>query len=95
MLYTLRHSPFACDLEALLSTVLPGDDLLLWQEGVIAGLEASAAQAALRASGLSLYALEADIIARGLSAYISPGITIIDYTDLVRLTEKHPQQMAW
>ncbi|MFT4464231.1 MAG: sulfurtransferase complex subunit TusB [Sodalis sp. (in: enterobacteria)] len=95
MLYTLSRSPYACDLAALLRTALPGDDLLLLSDGVIAGLRGSPAARALSASPLALHALENDIAARGLSVHFSPNIAIISYNDFVRLTEKQPQQMAW
>lgn len=95
MLYTLSHSPYACDLAALLRTAQSGDDLLLLSDGVIAGLRGTPFAAALSASPLVLHALENDIVARGLSVYFSPNIIIISYTDFVRLTEKQPQQIAW
>ncbi|TKI04967.1 sulfurtransferase complex subunit TusB [Martelella alba] len=95
MLYTLRRSPFACDLAALLLTVRAGDDLLLWQDGVIAGLRGTQALARLLSSPLGLYALDADLAARGLTAHFSDKITIIDYNQLVSLTVKQSQQMAW
>ncbi|CUX96879.1 sulfurtransferase complex subunit TusB [Candidatus Doolittlea endobia] len=95
MLYTLSRSPYACDVAALLRIEQSGDDLLLLSDGVIAGLAGSAAARALNASLLTLHALENDVVARGLFPYFSPNITIISYTDFVRLTEKQPQQLAW
>ncbi|MGL9769806.1 MAG: sulfurtransferase complex subunit TusB [Sodalis sp. (in: enterobacteria)] len=95
MLYTLRHSPYACDLAALLRLVQSGDDLLLLSDGVTSGLIGSQAAHALIASPLTLHALENDILARGISSHFSPNIAIISYTDFVRLTEKQPKYMAW
>lgn len=95
MLYTLSHSPYACDLAALLRTTQLGDDLLLLSDGVIAGLHGSIAVQTLNASPLTLYALKNDIAARGLFLHFSPNIKIISYTDFVKLTEKQPQQMWW
>lgn len=95
MLYTLSHSPYACDLAELLRTVQPGDDLLLLADGVIAGLAGSPAARALSSSPLTLHAMENDIAARGLAAHFSHNIVIISYTGFVRLTEKQSQQMAW
>lgn len=95
MLYTLSRSPFACDLASLLLTVRSGDDLLLLQDGVIAGVKGTAALVKLLASPLGLYALEADLAARGLLAHFSDKITVIGYNDFVSLTVKQPQQMAW
>ncbi|HEY0207900.1 sulfurtransferase complex subunit TusB [Acerihabitans sp.] len=95
MLYTLGHSPYARDLPALLLTVRRGDDLLLMQDGVIAGLAGTAALEKLVASPLGLYALDADVAARGLIAHFSDKIALISYTGFVSLTVKQPQQMAW
>ena len=41
MLHTLSHSPWQCDIDALLSMLRDGDDLLLIQDGVLAALEGS------------------------------------------------------
>lgn len=95
MLYTLSRSPYACDLASLLLTARVGDDLLLLQDGVIAGLDGALALEKLLASPLSLYALDADVIARGLSAHFSDKIAVINYNGFVSLTVKQEQQMAW
>jgi len=95
MLYTLSHSPFACDLAALLLTVRAGDDLLLMQDGVIAGLVGTVALAQLAGAPAGLFALSADIDARGLTAHFSDKIAVIDYNEFVSLTVKHAKQMAW
>ncbi|MCR3755438.1 MAG: sulfurtransferase complex subunit TusB [Sodalis sp. Psp] len=95
MLYTMSRSPYVCDLTELLRIILPGDDLLLLADGVIAGLAGSPAARALTSSLLTLHALENDIAARGLAAHFTHNIMVISYTDFVRLTERQPQQMAW
>ncbi len=95
MLFTLGHSPFHCDLNALLRTVSPGDDLLLIQDGVIAALEGSAALELLLAAPITLSALQDDIDARGLVAQISTRVKRVSYTDFVRLTVKQRGQVAW
>lgn len=95
MLFTLQHSPFRCDLNGLLRLLKAGDDLLLLQDGVIAGLRATAPLSALQQSGATLYVLRDDVEARGLSAQIATSIAVVDYTDFVALAVKNPQQMAW
>lgn len=95
MLYTLSHSPNQCDLPALLRLTASGDALLLLQDGVLAGLAGSTPLDLLLKAPISLYALQDDVEARGLSGYISHNITLISYTHFVELTEKHPGQMAW
>ncbi|VAX77032.1 Protein TusB [Serratia symbiotica] len=94
MLYTLSHSPSQCDLPTLLRLIVEGDVLLL-QDGVLAGLAGSAYLALLLKAPISLYALKADLEARGLVGCCSNQITIIGYNHFVTLTEKHCSQMAW
>ncbi|MEA9390864.1 sulfurtransferase complex subunit TusB [Acerihabitans sp. TG2] len=95
MLHTFSRSPFVGDLDAMLLTVRAGDDLLLMQDGVIAGLTGTTALHQLTRAPLGLFALSADIDARGLGVHFSDKITIIDYNGFVSLTVKHAQQMAW
>lgn len=95
MLYTLSRSPNQCDLPALLRLTQPGDALLLLQDGVLAGLAGSANLELLLNASLSLYALQDDLEARGISGYFSHNIALIGYTHFVELTEKHRSQMAW
>ncbi|AFP85738.1 sulfur relay protein TusB/DsrH [secondary endosymbiont of Heteropsylla cubana] len=95
MLYTLIHSPYACDFEALLRIARLGDDLLMVSDGVIAALVGSSAVCLLTASPLMLYALESDVVARGLIKRCASNIKIINYNDFVCLTEKQPQQIMW
>lgn len=95
MLHTLSRSPTQCDLPALLRLVQQNDALLLLQDGVLAGLVGSGSLALLLDSHATLYALDNDLDARGLSGHISHKITVISYTDFVVLTEKHHSQIAW
>lgn len=95
MLYTLLQSPWQCDLESLLLLLQEGDDLLLLQDGVTAGLEGSQVLMKLLASPAQLWVLDADVIARGIVGQISTKIQPLDYTGFVALTIKHQQQVAW
>lgn len=95
MLHTLITSPYKCDLTALMRIISQGDDLLLLQDGVLAALEGSRALEILLKAPISLYVLQEDIVARGLSAQISTSATRVSYTDFVALTVKNPQQMTW
>ena len=88
MLYTLSRSPTQCDLPALLRLTAPGDDLLLLQDGVLAGLAGSVhLELLLNAPN--------DLDARGVSGHFSHKITVVGYNHFVELTEKHRSQMAW
>ncbi|WP_413505008.1 sulfurtransferase complex subunit TusB [Serratia grimesii] len=95
MLFTLSRSPTQCDLPALLRLTAPGDDLLLLQDGVLAGLVGSAHLELLLNAPISLYALQNDLEARGLVGHFSHSITVVGYNHFVELTEKHRSQMAW
>jgi len=95
MLYTLHHSPHHCDLPALLRLLAEGDALLLLQDGVLAGVAGTAHLESLQNAPISVYALQADIEARGLSDYYSSSISRVDYAQFVDLTVLHRQQLAW
>lgn len=95
MLHTLRHSPWQCDITGLLRMLQAGDDLLLIEDGVSAALEGSRYLESLLAAPITVYVLEEDIRARGLSAQISDSVVRVSYTDFVRLAVKHSAQMAW
>ncbi|MBX4180735.1 sulfurtransferase complex subunit TusB [Sodalis sp. CWE] len=95
MLYTLTSSSYYCHLKALIRIAYFGDALLLLSDGVTVGIIGSSTVRIICSSPLELYALENDVVARGLSTYISPNIKIIDYVGFVRLTEKHIRQIRW
>ncbi|HKS32779.1 MAG TPA: sulfurtransferase complex subunit TusB [Enterobacteriaceae bacterium] len=95
MLHTLRHSPWQCDIAELTRMLQAGDDLLLIQDGVNAALEGGRYLESLLNAPITVYVLEDDIRARGLSAQISGSVVRVGYTDFVRLTVKHSAQMAW
>ncbi|MFL4556964.1 sulfurtransferase complex subunit TusB [Yersinia kristensenii] len=95
MLYTVSHSPYHCDLSALLRLVTSEDEILFLQDGVMAVLKNSESLNLLLNNPASLFVLEDDVIARGLSGQISDKITLIGYTRFVDLTLKHQQQLAW
>ncbi|MDR7344071.1 tRNA 2-thiouridine synthesizing protein B [Pantoea alhagi] len=95
MLHTLISSPFQCDYFLLLRMLRADDDLLLMQDGVLAGLQQSRLLPPLLQAPARLWALKEDVVARGLTAQISAKITVIDYNDFVTLTVKQQQQMPW
>lgn len=82
-----------------LRTASPGDTLLLLQDGVYAGVAHAAGPAALlreaAANGITLYALLADVDARGLAHRLHPGIRLVDDNGFVELTERHPRTVSW
>lgn len=95
MLYTFRYSPFSSDLNALLRYMQPGDCLLLTEDGVLAGLKETVSLGALLSSPGSVFALQEDVEARGLTAQFTADIPRISYAGFVKLTIEHPQHIAW
>ncbi|MBJ7222931.1 MULTISPECIES: sulfurtransferase complex subunit TusB [unclassified Brenneria] len=95
MLHTLSHSPYHCDMDTLLRCLGPEDALVLLQDGVIAALADTPVLNRLLKTAIPLYALKNDVDARGLVAQISTNVSLIDYTEFVKLTVRHPQQLAW
>ncbi|ATM94139.1 sulfur transfer complex subunit TusB [Yersinia frederiksenii] len=95
MLYTVSHSPYHCDLSALLRLATSEDEILFLQDGVMSVLKNSESLKLLLNNPASLFVLEDDVTARGLSGQISDNVSLIGYTHFVDLTLKHQQQLAW
>ncbi|MDU5688108.1 MAG: sulfurtransferase complex subunit TusB [Kluyvera cryocrescens] len=95
MLHTLSTSPWHADITGMLRMMGEGDDLLLVADGVLAAVENSHFVEILRSAPISIYVLKEDTQARGLCAQISSDAIMVSYTDFVRLTVKHPAQIAW
>jgi tRNA 2-thiouridine synthesizing protein B len=100
MLHTVHQSPFeANDLEACLRLVSEGDDLLLYENAVIAALAGndwSGNLAAIVHSGVVVSVLQADLLARGIPVErLAEGLQVIDYDGFVGLVERHGTTQAW
>ncbi|WP_075182597.1 sulfurtransferase complex subunit TusB [Pantoea sp. 1.19] len=95
MLHTLSRSPTRCDFQLLLRSLRAGDELLLFQDGVLGALAQSRAWAQLSQTGVAVSVLADDVAARGLSEQIVSDIAAISYTEFVAMTTRHRQQMAW
>lgn len=96
MLHTVNKSPFGNDtLESCIRFALPGDPILLIEDGVYA-VEAGNRFASMIASILKnnpLFALQPDLSARGISV-IAYGVATVDYEGFVELVEQH-QVNSW
>lgn len=94
ILYTINKSVFSdASLASCLRIALAGSSILLIENGVYAALPSS--PIALDSKKYKIYALGADLKARGLSDQIKPEITIIDYAGFVQLSIDHDQVQAW
>lgn len=85
MLHTVKHSPFSHHSLALaLQYIQPGDQLVLWQDGVIAAtVPAWQAQLQPLANAGHLYVMSEDLAARGLEPVIGKPLTMAGFVELV------------
>ena len=91
MLYTVNKSPFLHgNLESCLRFAPPGAPVLLYEDGVYAAASGTRLETLIReaAQHHAVYALEADLQARGISRLIE-GVQVIDYKGFVDLVEEH------
>ena len=80
MLHTLHRSPWLTDFScAAAYCSVQGDELLLLQDGVTAAVDGNRYLESLRNAPIKVYALNEDLIARGLTGQISNDIILIDY----------------
>jgi len=91
VLYTVNKSPLMFrNLESCLRIALSGNPILLYEDGVYAAV-AGAKTEPLMTEMLAqhaVYALEADIRARGLSRLVA-GVEVIGYDRFVDLVVEH------
>lgn len=70
-----------------------GDNVLLIEEAVYAANPQHHLYMQLK--GFSLFALQADLAARGISGRVSPSIEVISYLGFVELTAENAQSITW
>ncbi|KJF95685.1 sulfur relay protein TusB [Photobacterium angustum] len=96
MLHTVTRSPYQSQsLAQCLAYVAAGDEILLLEDAVIAGLAKNNYLNVIKNIGVKIYLLEADLIARGLQSKCDESLNVIDYKGFVSLTVKHKQHMKW
>ncbi len=96
MLYTINKSPLMFgNLKSVLRVAPTGDPILLYEDGVYAAVKGAASEDLLAAAVADhpLYALKADLDARGLVS-LADGVQVIDYDGFVELVEQH-QVVPW
>ncbi len=96
MLHTVNHSPFRSDsLKSCVRFLLPGDVLLLIEDGVLGVMENNTYSELLKTTMESneVFVLEPDMKSRGVSRTMAGGKKI-DYDGFVELVEKH-QITSW
>ncbi|QJC36615.1 sulfurtransferase complex subunit TusB [Enterobacteriaceae endosymbiont of Donacia simplex] len=99
MLYTLFSSPTSCNFSLLLNILNKNDNLLLIQDGILAGLKNSVFMKKIikkkRKIKILIFAINDDILARGLNLNISEKIIRINYKKFVNLIIKNKKQIIW
>lgn len=91
MLYMVNKSPLMTNnLETCLAVAPKGEPILLYEDGVYAALDGGGLSKRIKEAleRHLIYALEADLEARGIQRIIE-GIQVIDYDGFVSLVEEH------
>lgn len=99
ILHTVNKSPFEkSTFKSCLDHARSGDAVLLIEDGVYAATSGTAAAKLIagRNGEVALYALGADLAARGISKRsVIEGISVVDYGGFVDLVTEHDVSQAW
>jgi tRNA 2-thiouridine synthesizing protein B len=96
MLHTINKAPHTHDcFDACLRVCGTNAAIILIEDGVYAAIVNSEAAKRLCAKTKTIFALQADIDARGLSDRIEAGIQIIDYAGFVQLCCEYKTIQSW
>jgi len=96
-LHLLSHSPFADSRLASCLQLLSAEDALLLTGDAVYALQTGTAQRQaleLMPVSIALFALEEDVVARGLAA-LPERLQMIDYAGFVELCCRHDRTNAW
>jgi tRNA 2-thiouridine synthesizing protein B len=91
MLYTVNKSPLTTtNLETCLAIAPAGEPILLYEDGVYGAMDGGRLPKRIKEAleRHPIYALEADLEARGIQRIIE-GVQIINYDGFVGLVEEH------
>ena len=91
MLYTVNKSPLMFgNLKSVLRLAPGGEPILLYEDGVYAASQGTTSENLIKQAlnQHPVYALQADLQARGLTSLVD-GIQVIDYEGFVELVEQH------
>ncbi len=97
-LHTVNKSPFEKNsVGSCLAYASEGSAILFYEDAVYATIKgASIEQLVTGAEGVKLYALGADLKARGITDdKMIDGIEIVDYAGFVDLSAEHDRVQAW
>ena len=96
MLHTITTSPFHThSLQSCLRYISQDDEILLLQDAVVAGLKENIWCEAIKNSGVKIYLLKEDLLARGIIDKVDDRFEVVDYKGFVSLSVKQETQMNW
>ena len=98
MLHTVNKSPFDHNtLATCLKFARQGSALLLIEDGVYAAARDTAVSKQLTEAmkNVSIYALKADLEARGMQDRVMDGVRLVDYGGFVDLVVEHDAVQSW
>lgn len=98
-LHTINKSPFLNSaLSSCIKICSTNDAILLLEDGVFGAIKSTPLSAQLQElmhSGVRLFAISADIKARGLTEKLLASIELVDYDSFVQLTVEHRCVQSW
>ena len=98
MLHIINKSPFEKNsLQSCISCAKDGSAILLIEDGVYGVLNNSAVAEDVKGAmgSNTVYALEADVQARGIADKVLDGIQLIDYNGFVDLSVENDKIQSW
>ncbi|MCP3670431.1 MAG: sulfurtransferase complex subunit TusB [Gammaproteobacteria bacterium] len=98
ILHTVNKSPFEkSSVGSCLAHALEGSSILFYEDAVYAVLKGASIEPLVAGfDGVKLYALGADLKARGITDdKMIDGIEIVDYAGFVDLSAEHDKVQAW
>lgn len=98
MLHIVNKSPFERNsLESCLRLATKGSAVLLIEDGVYGATKGSSVETKVQAAmaNLKVYALEADLQARGIADRVLDGVTVVDYGGFVDLVAEQSNCQSW
>lgn len=95
MLHILSNSPFKVDIYSMFEMLSPQDSFVALQDGTLISLSKNFLLKELLKYSKNLYVLQEDVLARGISDYISESFKLINYSEFVILTESCDKCINW
>lgn len=92
-LHTINRSPRFAQLDSCSSLLLPGDAVLFIEDGTYYCSGPHKIPATM--SGVELYALQEDMIARGTEATCVKEVTLANYSKFVELSCEFDKVIRW